>query len=64
MRFTDIEALIVALGGTVREGAGARVSLRLRGGVKNAHRPHPGKDAKRYQVEEIRRWPETLGVTP
>jgi hypothetical protein len=29
-----------------------------------SHRPHPGKEAKKYQIEEIRRWLETQGVKP
>lgn len=62
--FSDIEALVVALGGNVREGEGSRVSLQLGDYLKNAHRPHPGKEARRYQVEEIRAWLEQQGVKP
>ena len=54
--FSDIEALIIGLGGKVREGEGSRVTLQLGNTIKNAHRPHPGKEAKKYQVEEIRTW--------
>lgn len=64
IRFSDIEDLIVALGGQVREGSGSRVALCLGGAVKHAHRPHPGNEAKKYQVEEIRAWLEQQGVTP
>lgn len=62
--FSDIEALVVGLGGKVREGKGSRVTLQLGNAIKNAHRPHPGKEAKKYQVEEIRAWLEQQGVTP
>jgi len=62
--FADIEALIVALGGEVREGAGSRVALQLGDYLKNAHRPHPGKEARKYQVEEIRAWLDQQGVKP
>jgi len=62
--FSDIESLIVGLGGQVREGEGSRVTLHLGDAVKNAHRPHPGKEAKKYQVEEIRSWLEQQGVSP
>jgi hypothetical protein len=62
--FADIEALILGQGGQVREGAGSRVSLQLGDFLKNAHRPHPGKEAKKYQVEEIRAWLEQQGVKP
>jgi len=63
IKFSDIEALVVALGGEVREGDGSRVALLLNGGVKHAYRPHPGKEAKRYQVKEIKEWLMAVGVT-
>ena len=44
MKFAHIEALVLALGGQVREGAGSRVALQTKDSVKHAHRPHPGKD--------------------
>jgi hypothetical protein len=62
--FAEIESLIVALGGKVREGAGSRIAFELHGYRRYLHRPHPGKDAKRYQVEEVREWFIELGVTP
>ena len=62
--FSDIEALIVALGGLVAERAGSRVKFTLRGEQWHCHRPHPGKEAKRYQVEEARELMERAGVTP
>lgn len=62
--FADIEALIVGLGGEVREGEGSRVTFQLGDALKNAHRPHPGKEARKYQVEEIRAWLEQQGVKP
>ena len=52
--FADIESLIKALGGTVQEREGSRVSVQLMGEEWRCHRPHPGKDAKRYQVEQAR----------
>lgn len=64
IKFADIEALVAALGGEVVEGAGSRVAMHLHGGVKHAHRPHPGKEAKRYQINEIRAWLQALGVKP
>jgi hypothetical protein len=64
IRFSDIEGLIVALGGEVGERSGSRVVLCLGDAVKHAHRPHTGKEAKKYQVEEIRAWLEQQGVMP
>jgi hypothetical protein len=62
IKFADIESLVVGLGGEVREGDGSRVALLLNGGVKHAHRPHPGKEAKQYQVKEIKEWLTAVGV--
>ena len=62
--FADIEALIRALGGSVSEREGSRVKIELAGQQWRCHRPHPGKEAKRYQVEEARELLERAGVNP
>jgi hypothetical protein len=62
--FQDIEALVVALGGHVTEREGSRVKIEIAGELWRCHRPHPGKEAKRYQVEELRELLERVGVTP
>ena len=56
--------MIVALGGQVIEREGSRVKITLRGEQWRCHRPHPGKEAKRYQVEELRELLERVGVLP
>ncbi|QJP06584.1 type II toxin-antitoxin system HicA family toxin [Pseudomonas multiresinivorans] len=60
--FTDIEALVLHLGGAVDEREGSRVKLVLHGQTWRCHRPHPGKEAKRYQVEEAREFLRRVGV--
>lgn len=62
--FADIEALVKALGGSVTEREGSRVKIELRGEQWRCHRPHPGKEAKRYQVEQARELLERVGVQP
>lgn len=62
--FSEIESLIVSLGGEVREGEGSRVVFEIKGSRKYLHRPHPGKEAKKYQVEELRDWFIKLEVKP
>lgn len=62
--FSDIEALVVALGGSVTEREGSRINISLLGEQWYCHRPHPGKEAKRYQVEEARELLERVGVKP
>jgi hypothetical protein len=61
--FSDIEILIIALGGDIREGAGSRIVFGLKESRQYLHRPHPGKEAKKYQVEELREWFRELEVT-
>ncbi|KAB5627329.1 type II toxin-antitoxin system HicA family toxin [Pseudomonas putida] len=60
--FSDIEALVLHLGGQVLERQGSRVKLVLGEQCWRCHRPHPGKEAKRYQVEEAREFLMRAGV--
>lgn len=62
--FADIEALVIVLGGNIREGAGSRVVFELKEKQTYLHRPHLGKEAKKYQVEDLREWFRQLEVTP
>jgi hypothetical protein len=62
--FSDIEVLVIAIGGEVREGEGSRVAFELKGSRRYLHRPHPGKEAEKYQVEELREWLKYLEVMP
>jgi len=64
LEWARIEALLVALGCAVREGKGSVVSFRRGGCVLNIHRPHPGKEALRYRIEEVRGFLEDTGVKP
>jgi hypothetical protein len=60
--FADIEALVKAPGGSVAEREGSRVRIELNREQWRCHRPHSGKEAKRYQVEEAREFLERAGV--
>lgn len=62
--FGDVLALFVAVGGHIREGEGSRVVLELSHRRLYLRRPHPGKEAKRYQVEALRALLESEGVSP
>jgi hypothetical protein len=62
--FSDIETLVIADGGDVREGEGSRIVFELKGSRRYLHRPHPGKEAKKYQVEELREWFRQLEIIP
>jgi len=62
--FSDIESLMKGLGGLVSEREGSRIKIELNGEQWRCHRPHPGKEAKRYQVEEAREMLERAGAKP
>ena len=56
--------MIKWLGGTIREREGSRIVVDLNGEQWRCHRPHPRKEAKRYQIEELRELLERTGVKP
>jgi hypothetical protein len=64
LEWRDIEALFLALGARTVEGRGSRVRFELKGVVATFHRPHPGKEAKPYQVRDARRFLEQAGIKP
>lgn len=47
-------SVIKALGGVVIQENGSRVRLSLNGISLNIYSPHPQKELKRYQVQDIR----------
>ena len=59
-----IEALLVSAGCAVAEGSGSRVRFVKDGIVASFHRPHPAKEAKRYQVRDARDYLIKLGLSP
>ena len=59
-----IENLLVAVGCHVIEGAGSRVRFVKDTEVETFHRPHPDKEAKRYQVRLARDFLRRIGVEP
>ena len=64
INFSDIEKLLVRLGAEKIEGSGSRVAFVMPNNLKwEAHRPHPNKEAKKYQVEAVREFLERLGYT-
>lgn len=59
-----IESLLKAAGCRVIEGAGSRVRFEFEGMIAAFHRPHPEKEAKRYQVRDARDFLIRIGVKP
>jgi len=64
LEWRRIEALFVALEAQVIEGDGSRVAFILNDEKGDFHRPHPGKEAKRYQVRNAKDFLIRAGVEP
>ena len=64
LEWRRIEILLLAVGCELIEGQGSRIAFK-RGGLRaDFHRPHPGKEAKPYQVRAAREFLKKLEVTP
>lgn len=62
IKFSDIEKLLISLGAEKIEGSGSRVAYVMPDGEKwEQHRPHPSKEARKYQVESVREFLKRLG---
>jgi len=61
--WTDIEGLLVALGGELSEGSGSRIRVKLNGVRAVFHRPHPEKATDKGAVNSVRRFLENAGVS-
>jgi hypothetical protein len=64
LEWRRIEVLLMAIGCRTIEGNGARVRFEKNGFVATFHRPHPEKEAKPYQVRDVRQFLENIGVSP
>jgi hypothetical protein len=62
--WASIEALLRAVGCETVEGRGSRVRFVKDGMVETFHRPHPAREAKKYQVRAARDYLTRLGVEP
>lgn len=64
IKWADVESLIKALGGEVKEGRGSRCKFFLKGSIAHFHRPHPSPDTDKGAVTSLREWLESTGVRP
>jgi HicA toxin of bacterial toxin-antitoxin, len=64
IHWADVESLLRAVGCTAIEGSGSRVKFERGGLIVSFHRPHPAKEAKRYQVRDAREFLTKLGEQP
>jgi hypothetical protein len=62
--WSDIEALLVALGAKIEEREGSRVLVRLFDERRVFHRPHPSPMTDKGAVSSLREWLNDNGVNP
>ena len=60
----DIENLMTSLGAKIKEGKGSAGVFILQEKIFPFHRPHPQKEAKRYQVDDLRSFLSQMGIKP
>ena len=61
--WADIERLMLALGAEIREGKGSAGVFIYEKTIFPFHRPHPQKEAKKYQVDNLREFLIKKGIT-
>jgi hypothetical protein len=64
IRWSDIESLFIALGATVREAEGCRITVTLNNVYAVFHRPHPRPTADKGSVRSVKRFLSSAGVNP
>ncbi|MFH1738322.1 MAG: type II toxin-antitoxin system HicA family toxin [bacterium] len=64
IRWTDVEALIEALGGRIVQRSGSRVSFVLNHKVAVFHRPHPRPNADKGSLKSVRAFLMKAGIEP
>ena len=60
--WTDIEALLKALGAELSAGRGSRVRVALNGVRAVFHQPHPEKETDKGAVKSMRRFLTETGI--
>ena len=64
IRWSDIEALVAALGGRVEKGEGSRVHFLLKGAPATFHRPHPSPMTDKGAVAAFRKYLKRIEIAP
>jgi HicA toxin of bacterial toxin-antitoxin, len=64
VKWRDVEALFLALGGVLLEGRGSRVTVFLNEAKAVFHRPHPRPDTDKGALRAVRRFLLQAGVRP
>ena len=64
IEWAKIESMLKGAGCRVVEGAGSSVTFESCGRKMTLHRPHPGKESRRYRVLAVREFLEKAGIKP
>jgi hypothetical protein len=64
LEWAAVKSLLLAVGCTLTEGNGSRIRFYKDRELETFHRPHPAKEAKKYQVRAARGFLIRLGVQP
>jgi hypothetical protein len=64
LEWAAIENLLLSIGCKLIEGSGSRVRFVFGTEAETFHRPHPAKEAKKYQVRDARGFLVRIGVNP
>jgi len=64
LEWARIESLQIGIECKVLEGNGSRVRFAHGTTILALHRPHPAKEAKAYQVAEVREFLKSIWITP
>jgi HicA toxin of bacterial toxin-antitoxin, len=64
VRWSEIEALLLELGAKIEEREGSRVLIRLFGGRRVFHHPHPSPMTDKGAIASLRDWLNDNGVKP
>ncbi len=62
IKWSDVEALMEALGATVKEGRGSRVRFLLNDVRAVFHRPHPAPETGKATVKDLRKFLINAGI--
>lgn len=62
--WADVERMLAHYGAVIREGRGSRITVELNDQRARFHRPHPQKEAKEYQIRDVRDFLTQAGVVP
>jgi hypothetical protein len=64
IKWRDVEALLKNLGAVLSERSGSRVAVSLEGRVAYFHRPHPSPNMDKGAVKNLRKFLQSVGITP